>query len=105
MKSFELIWKKMSKNAYRGFPELYQDIRLTALPPTKPSLKNKICSFWKMNRDRFFHLLLVLCVLLIVAAVIILISQAIFGDVPLLRLFHHTFDVIGTENLHRGGHI
>lgn len=104
LKSFELIWKKMSKNAYTGFPELYQDIKLTALPQMKLSLRSRGRIFWQQHRDGLFRLLLVLCVLLAIAAAVVLISQLIFGDVPLLRLFRHTFDVIGTENLHQGGH-
>lgn len=103
LKSVELIRKKMGKNAYTGFPELYQDIKVTALPQVKPSPKSGLRIFWQNNRDRLFRILLVLCVLLAIIAVVILISQLIFGDVPLLRLFQHSFDVIGTENLHRGG--
>ena len=76
---------------------------VTALPRLKPSLKSTFRGFWQNNRDRLFRLLLVLCILLAIAAVVILVSQLIFGDVPLLRLFRHTFDVIGTENLHQGG--
>lgn len=103
LKSFELIWKKMRKNAYTGFPELYQDIKVTALPQARPSLKKRARFFLWDNRDRLFRLLLLLCILLAIVAVGILVSHLIFGDVPLLRLFHHTFDVIGTENLHQGG--
>ena len=103
LKSFELIWKKMAKNAYTGFPELYQDIKLTALPQEKPSLRSRGRIFWQDNRDRLFRILLAVCLLLAAAAAVVLISQLIFGDVPLLRLFRHTFDVIGTENLHQGG--
>lgn len=105
LKSYELIWKKMGKNAYTGFPELYQDIKLTALPQVKPSLKNRLRILWTNSRDRLFRILLVLCILLAIAAAVVLISQLIFGDVPLLRLFQHTFDMIGTENLHQGGRI
>ena len=105
LKSFELIRKKTGKNAYTGFPELYQDIKVTALPQVKPSLKSRFRIFWKNNRDRLFRILLVLCILLAVAAAVVLVSQLIFGDVPLLRLFRHTFDVIGTENLHQGGRL
>ena len=76
---------------------------MTALPRVKPSLKSTFRVFWQNNRDRLFRLLMVLCILLAIAAVVILVSQLIFGDVPLLRLFRHTFDVIGTENLHQGG--
>ena len=105
LKSFELIRKKTDKKAYTGFPELYQDIKVTALPQVKPSKRSKLRIFWQNNRDRLFRILLVLCTLLVIAAAVILISQLIFGDVPLLRLFRHTFDVIGTENLHRGGRL
>ena len=105
LKSFELIRKKTAKNAYTGFPELYQDIKVTALPQMKPSLKSRFRIFWNNNRDRLFRVLLVLCFLLVIAAVVVLLSQLIFGDVPLLRLFRHTFDVIGTENLHQGGRL
>ena len=105
LKSFELIQKKTRKNAYTGFPELYQDIKVTALPTVKPSLKKRARIFWQNNWDRLFQLLLVLCILLVIAAVVILVSQLIFGDVPLLRLFRHAFDVIGTENLHQGGRL
>jgi len=31
--------------------------------------------------------------------VIVIISLFIWGDVPFFRLFEHSFDVIGTENL------
>ena len=105
LKSFELIRKKMGKNAYTGFPELYQDIKLTALPQVKPSLKSGFLIFWRNNRDRLFRILLVICILLAIIAAVVLISQLAFGDVPLLRLFRHTFDVIGTENLHQGGRL
>lgn len=103
LKSLKLIYKKTLKNAYTCFPELYQDIRVTALPPTRVSLMSRVQSFWWEHRDQLFRLLLILCVLLTIGAGIVLVSQMIFGDVPLLRLFRHCFDVIGTENLHRGG--
>ena len=103
LKSFELIQKKTGKNVYTGFPELFQDIKVTALPAEKPSLKNRGRVLWEGNRDRLFRLLLALCILLVIAAAVVLISQLIFGDIPLLRLFRHTFDVIGTENLHQRG--
>ncbi len=103
LKSLRLIRKKTINHVYTCFPELYQDIRVTALPPSKKSLRENGKHFWKSNRDRFFRILLVLCVLLLIAAAIVLVSQMVFGDVPLLRLFRHTFDVIGTENLHLGG--
>lgn len=103
LKSLKLIRKKLLKNAYTCFPELYQDIRVTALPMGRSSLRSRTSGLYRDNRDRLFRVLLVICLLLAVAAAIVLVSQIIFGDVPLLRLFRHTFDVIGTENLHLGG--
>ena len=103
LKSHELIRKKSAKNAYGGFPELYQDIKLAALPTQKVGLKRKIVGIWRRNRDRLFRVLLVICILLVLVALAMLVTQLIFGEIPWLRLFRHTFDVIGTENLHRGG--
>lgn len=103
LQSFDLMYKKTAKNAYSSFPELYQDIKLTALPEEKVSLKNRIKGMWVRNRDRLFRILLVLCTILVIVALAALITQIIFGDIPWLRLFQNNFDVIGTENLHRGG--
>ena len=103
LKSLKLIRKKMLKKAYTCFPELYKDIRVTALPTARASLRSRTHELYQENGDRLFRVLLVVCLLLTITAVVILASQMIFGDVPLLRLFRHTFDVIGTENLHLGG--
>ena len=105
LKTYELIQKKSAKNAYGGFPELYQDIKLTARPTKKTSLKSRVAGTWNRNRDILFRILLVLCCLLVTAAVAMLVSQMIWGEVPWLRLFRNTFDVIGTENLHLGGRL
>lgn len=105
LKSYELIRKKSAKNAYAGFPELYRDIKLAALPEEKPTLVSRLKGVWKRNRDRLFRVLLVLCILLVLVALAALVTQMIFGDIPWLRLFQNNFDVIGTENLHRGGRI
>lgn len=103
LKSFELIQKKEIKHAYTGFPELYHDIKLTALPEKKASVKARALGVWQRNHDMLFRILLVLCALLVITAVVMLISQLVFGEIPLLRLFHNSFDMIGTENLHKGG--
>jgi hypothetical protein len=102
LKSYELIQKKSQKAAYDSFPELYQDIKLASLPTEKRSWASRARLAWQSHKDRLFRILLVLCVLLVAVVLLMLLSQLIFGDIPLLRLFRHTFDVIGTENLHRG---
>lgn len=96
---YELIRKKRSKKGYSGFSELYRDVRLTATEAKKPGLRARLKGFWSRNRDTIFRLLLVVCSILAVTAGILMISQLLFGDIPLLRLFKTTFKEIGTENL------
>ncbi len=100
--SFELIRKKSAKGAYSCFPELYQDIRLTAMSVKRLSLTKGFRGFWLRNRDGIFRILLVFCIVLAIVALLMLVTQMIFGDIPWLRLFRHTFDIIGTQDLHRG---
>ncbi len=101
-KCFELIRKKNEKNVYTCFPELYQDIRITAAAAKKNSLTGGLKGFWLRNRDRLFKILLVICVIAVVVAIAMLVTKMIFGDIPWLRLFQNMFDVIGTQNLHKG---
>lgn len=105
LKSYELIRKKIDKKVYHVFPELYHDIRLTALPQKTIPLKQRVLGVWNRNRDTWFKILIVLCALLVSVTAIMLVSQLIYGDIPLLRLFQNVFDVIGTENLHKGGRL
>lgn len=97
--SCELIRKKCRSNSYTSFPELYRDIRLTAMPGEKLSIKQRLKALWQRKKDSLFNFLLVLCTIAVIAAFIMLISQIIFGDIPLLRLFENCFDYIGTEQL------
>ncbi|MEG1764899.1 MAG: hypothetical protein RR147_06545 [Oscillospiraceae bacterium] len=99
LKSCELIRKKCRSNSYSAFSELYRDIRLTAIPAQKTGIRAKIKGFWQRNRDRFFHIFLWLCVLVAIVALIMLISQLVFGDIPMLRLFKDCFETIGTEHM------
>lgn len=99
LKSFELIRKKIKSNSYSIFTELFRDIKLTAMPGKKLSIKQQIKGWWLRSKDSLFRILLILCILAVIVAIIMLISQLIYGDIPLLRLFKHCFDVIGTENL------
>ncbi|MBQ3497088.1 MAG: hypothetical protein IJA73_03070 [Oscillospiraceae bacterium] len=105
VRSFELIAKKSAKNAYGAFPELYRDIKLTAIPEERATLLDRARGAWRRNRDRLFRVLLVLCGVLAAIALAALATQMIYGEIPWLRVFQNTFDVIGTENLHTGGHI
>lgn len=99
LKSFELLRKKAERKAYRMFPELYRDIRLTAIPEKKPPFTQRVKNFWLRNKDRFFRILLVLCMISVIVALLMLLSQLIFGNIPFFRIFENSFGKIGTENL------
>jgi hypothetical protein len=98
--SAELMRKKLAKSAFRSLPELYRDIKSTELPHRK-GFRAQARGFWQRNRDRLFFVLLAACAIIAVFALIVLISQLIFGNVPILRLFERCFDVIGERSLRR----
>ncbi|MDR2770972.1 MAG: hypothetical protein LBB57_02925 [Clostridiales Family XIII bacterium] len=98
LKSAELMRKKLLKSAFRSLPELYRDIKVTELPK-KRKFKAYMADLWRHNKDRLFSLMLVLCVIAAIFAVIVLLSQLIFGNVPILRIFERCFDVIGLRSL------
>ena len=98
-KSIRLIRKKMERNAYRGLPELYRDIHLTASPQNKMGLMKYIAAWFVMYKDLWFRVLLAVCMVVTVIAAGMLICQLIWGDIGFFKLFQHSFDVIGTQKL------
>lgn len=99
LKSFQLLWKKLDRNACQSFSELYRDIRLTAVPIKKPSIRQRIRSAWRRNEDRLFRLLLIVSSAAVITALVILITDALFGESFLFKLFENHFSQIGTERL------
>lgn len=96
--SYRLLEKKISRKSYDRFMELYKDIRVTATPLKRGFLK-KVKVWFVRNQDALFRILLVMCIMLAFAAVVLLVSQLLFGDIPLLRIFFNGFKTIGTESL------
>ena len=101
LKSMRLLHMKLEKSAYHDLTELYRDIRLTVVPDKRASLLTRLRGVWRRNRDRWFRWLLAVSVLIVVFTLFVLLSQLIFGEVPLFRLFEHSMDVVGTEVLAR----
>lgn len=99
LKSYELITKKVARNAYQSIPALYMDIKITAIAEKGQKFPARVKKLWNNNKDRLFRVLLFLCVAAVIIALVCLLSQLIFGDIPFLRLFEHSFDVIGTQTL------
>jgi hypothetical protein len=98
LKSAELMRKKLAKNAFRSLPELYRDIKVTEIPEKK-KFRERLRGFRRRNNDRVFSVLLVVCVAVAVFALVVLISQLLFGNIPILRIFERCFDAIGTRSL------
>jgi hypothetical protein len=98
LKSAELMRKKLAKNAFRSLPELYRDIKVTEIPEKKKFME-RLRGFRRRNNDRVFSVLLFVCVAAAIFALVVLISQLLFGNIPILRIFERCFDAIGTRSL------
>lgn len=99
IKSLELIKKKISKEGYESFTELYKDIKVTAAPEKSSGIFKRIKAFISRNKDKLFKILLVVSITLLICAIVVLISQLFFSNSSIFRLFTNTFRDIGTESL------
>lgn len=97
--SYQLLDKKISKKSYQKFTELYKDIRIAAAPKKRGNVLTSIRAWFLRNRDQIFHLMFWVCILLVLLVIATFVTQAIFGDIPWLRLFINGFKKIGTESL------
>ncbi len=97
--SYILLQKKINSRSYSKFTELYRDIRIAASPRRKPGLISQIRLWFSINKDRLFGILFWISLILVITALAMLVSSAIFGDVPWLRFFFNNFKRIGTESL------
>lgn len=97
--SYQLLLKKIPKQSYQNFQELYKDLRLSTAHIGKRSLKQKWGDFWARHQAGIFRFLLYLSIILVILVAVMFFSQMIWGDVPLFRLFFNTFKQIGTESL------
>lgn len=96
---YALLAKKIPRQSYVSFRELYKDIRLATSSGKKQGILATIKGFFIRNSSTIFRVLIVVCVVLIIVVLTILISRVIWGDVPFFRLFYNTFKKIGTQSL------
>ncbi len=91
------------EESYCSFGELFQDIisnsKAFKSQKSEERVWKKISEAIKGSKDKIWKVVAVFCLILVVIAVIILLSQFIYGEIPLLRLFQNSFQTIGTENL------
>jgi hypothetical protein len=99
LKSQRLLAKKVHRNAYAHFSEVYHDFNITVSAGKKRTLRTRFSAFFSERRDRIFRVILVLSVLCFIVAVLMLLSYLIFGDFALSKLFGQSLNTIGTEDL------
>lgn len=97
--SYKLLERKISKEGYRSFTELYKDIRMAAVPESKKNMIARLKAAFKRNQDRLFRWMLITCSILGVIVLSMLITQLIFGDIPFMRFLFNPFKQIGTESM------
>lgn len=97
--SYTLLLKKTQRKGYFKFIDLYKDIQAATMTIEKRKLWVRIKAFFSKHGDRIFKTLIFVCLTAAIIALIMLLSQLVFGDIPLYRLFVNTFKRIGTESL------
>lgn len=97
--SYNLLNKKIPKNSYVTFNELYKDIKLSVTPDKEAGIISRIKRFLNKHRLFFFNMFIFMCIVVAILAFMVFFSQIVFRDTPIYRLFINTFKTIGTETM------
>ncbi len=97
--SYALLQKKTRRASYLTFTELYKDVEIAGVRRRKRNIFALLRYWFEDNKDRLFKVLIVVVTLLLIFTIVTLLTNAIFGDVPWLRLFIRSFEKIGLESL------
>lgn len=89
----------MKKWDYEDFGTLYRDMRLVKRTMKKRGKLTGLELLIRSRRDGFLKLLRVLCVGVIFLTMVVLLSRAVWGEIPFLRIMVNHFKVIGTQSL------
>jgi hypothetical protein len=97
--SYILLKKKIDRNTYYHFTELYKDVRAAMVPKRGGGILLRLRVWLARNKDTIFHVLFRVSVVLAIFVIVTFLTNLIFGDVPWLRLFIRSFERIGLESL------
>lgn len=97
--TYQLLLKKIPKQSYQDFRELYKDIRLSKTSIGKRGILSSIKGFWQQNQNSIMKVLLYFSVIMFIIVAVMAATDLIGGEIPMLRLFKNTFKQIGTESL------
>ena len=95
----DLLVKKRDRSAFTSFAQLYRDVDIASGRHTRGGFFRRLLVWFDDNKDRLFRFFLVICIILLIFTLITFLTNAIFGDVPWLRLFIRSFERIGEESL------
>lgn len=96
---YDLLFRKMKQENYASFIELYKDVKLVTGDRDRKNWILRFRSGFGLHKDSLFKVLLAIGTGLAVLTLLMLLSQAVFGEIPFLRLFSDSFRVIGTESM------
>lgn len=97
--AYQLVVKKIPKHGYKGFDELYRDVRLSMSVMRRRKPAERIRTFLNRHRTGLFRLLLLLCAVCAAGALFHLTSKALLGDSVFVRIWINHFKMIGTESM------
>lgn len=97
--AYRVLEKKIRRESYGCFIEVYRDLRITATPKQEKGVRKKLKKFLGKNESIFLKIFYTLCIVMILFALVSLISQLLFGEIPWLRILFNGFKKIGTQSL------
>lgn len=89
----------MKKWDYETFGSLYRDFRLLKGTFHRQGRLIELRLLFQNHQNGLFRLLRILCVGLMILTLISLLSGAVWGEIPFLRILMNHFQVIGTQSL------
>lgn len=94
-----LIQKKLDRQKYKEFIQLYSDIKLMTKERDPKDKNGLLKSIVTSKQDAIYRLLASLCIVLACIVIFMLVGHLIFGEFSFWKLFHGSLDQIGTESL------
>lgn len=95
----KLLQKKLDREKYQEFMQLYSDIKLMTRESEPRSRKAKITAIAASRRDLFCRGLAALCIALVFVVILMIAGHLFFGEYSFWKLFQDPLERIGTESL------
>ncbi|MDE6911945.1 MAG: hypothetical protein K2P44_15985 [Lachnospiraceae bacterium] len=95
----KLIQKKLDRNEYQEFMQLYSDIRLMTRDSGRRGSKERLKDLVVTRQDTIYRILAAICIVLVCMVIFMLVGHLLFGEFSFWKLFHAPLNRIGTESL------